>query len=479
MRFQGFIGPSYTSQSVNVDCQRCMNLYPEIDALGTGKEGEVASLVSTPGLTSLVTLPTSPVRGVWTTSTGKLYAVGGQYLYSISSAWVATQLGALNTSSGFVSMADNGISLVCVDGSSSGYFVTLSSNTFGQISDPNFLGADQVTFQDGYFIFNKPNSQNFYCSDINALTFNPLNTAAAEGTPDNLVGLMSCQQNLYLFGTQSTEVFYDSGDTPCPFSRIQGALIQIGCGGKFTIVKMQNAVYWVGGDDTGLGIVYRMQGYQPERISTPAIEAQIRAAGSSNVANAKAWSYQQGGHVFYCLSVPGINSTWVFDASTNLWHERTYLGSFGPERHRGDCSASAYGSNIVGDYATGNIYSLDSANFTDNGTAIVRQRAAPHMTRGLNRLFHSHFQLDMETGVGLTGTSQGTDPQAILQWSDDGGHTWSNEKWASIGKIGTTKTRVIWRRLGASRDRVYRVTISEPVKVTLIGAEVQADEGAA
>jgi hypothetical protein len=378
-------------------------------------------------------------------------------------------------------MADNGLQLVVVDGNgtSGGYQLTLADNTFAQITDPNFLGADLVTFQDGYFIFNKPSSQEFYISPLNAVTpFNALAIGSKSGSPDNLVGQIACNQNLYLFGSQSTEVYYDSGDTPMPFSRIQGAVLNVGCAAKFTIAKLGSQVYWVGGDDTGVGIVYKMQGYQQQRISTPAIESIIRSIGTTNLASARAWTYQQSGHLFYCLNLPTTNSTWVYDASTGLWHERAYLGSWSLERHRADCSAVAYGLNVVGDYANGNIYSLDVSTYTDNGTSIVRLRAAPHISKDLVRLFHSRFQLDMETGVGLS-SGQGSDPQAILEWSDDGGHTWSNEHWASFGAIGNTKTRVNWRRLGRSRDRVYRIKISDPVKVTLIGAEIEFEEGAA
>lgn len=477
MRFAGFIGPSYVSQSVNVDCQRCVNLYPELDELGTGKEHEVASLVGTPGLKLLATLGTGPVRATYLGSNGVLYAVSGNTLYSVSSSWVATSLGTLNTSTGFVSMADNGIQLVMVDGTY-GYALTISNSTFAQITDPNFLGSTHVSFIDGYFIFNKPNSGEFYISDLNADTFNALNFALAEALPDNIVGHMAMLQSLYMFGTQSVEVYYDSGDT-FPFSRIQGAVVQVGCSAPYSIAKLQNQLYWVGGDDTGSGIVYTMQGYQAVRISTPAVESVLRSIGSTNLALARAWAYQQAGHLFYVLNIPGATSTWVYDASTRLWHERTWLNLWSQERHRGDCHASAYGSNVVGDYQNGKLYSLDPSTYADNGTSIVRTRAAPHISKDMARVFHSRFQLDMEVGTGLDGTGQGTAPVAVLQWSDDGGHTWSNEHQASIGAIGQTKQRVIWRRLGASRDRVYRVVISDPVKVTLIGAEIDVAEGAA
>lgn len=476
MRFPGFIGPSYTLQSVNVDCQRCVNLYPEMNELGTGKGREVASLVATPGLKTLLTLPTAPIRGVFTASSGTLYAVGGNKLYRVSASWEATELGTLNSSAGPVSLADNGIHVVVVDGPC-GYVWTIATEVYAQITDPDFLGADQVTFQDGYFIFNKPNSQQFYISDLNAVTFDALDISSAEGSPDNLVGLISDHQSLYLFGEQSTEVFYNSGNVDFPFARTQGALIEVGCSAAFSIAKMQGAIYWLGKDDGGRGIVYRAQGYQPSRVSTHAIEKVI--SGLGDVSAARAWTYQHQGHAFYCLNIPGASTTLVFDSSTNLWHERSHLSLGDHQRHLAECYAFAYETNVVGDYSSGKLYKLDSNSATDDGENVLRERAAPHLARDLQRFFHSYFQLDMETGVGIDGSGQGSNPKAVLQWSDDGGHSWSGEHWADIGKMGASSTRVIWRRLGQARDRVYRVRISDPVKVTIIGADIGFEEGAA
>lgn len=479
MRFPGFIGPSYTLQSVNVDCQRCVNLYPEIDALGTGKEREVASLVPTPGLSLKLTLPTSPVRGLWQASNGSLFAVGGNKAYQISSSWVATELGPLVTSTGPVSIADNGSQVVFVDGSFV-YSWDINSSLFTLVQDTTsaYPAADLVTFQDGYFIFNKPDTQQFYISGVDAITIDPLDVASSEGSPDNVVGVIATNQNLYVFGSQSTEVYYDSGDT-FPFTRIQGAVVDVGCDSAFSIAKLASIPYWMGGDENGRGIVYRMQGYQPERISTPALEKIIRDLDQTTLSSARAYTYQQGGHGFYCLNLPGVNSTWVFDVSTSFWHERAYQGSFGLERHRADCHAVAFGQNVVGDYSTGAIYAFDPDTYNDNGTPISRIRSAPHLSDGLKFIRHNSFQLDLETGMGLDGTGQGTDPEVVLEWSDDGGHTWKGARQMSIGKIGEYKKRAIARRLGSARDRVYRVTITDPVKTVLIGAELDVEGGTA
>jgi hypothetical protein len=474
VRFTGFIGPSYTLRSVNVDCQRCINLYPEIDEIGTGKEREVAALIGTPGLSLLATVGAGPIRGEWYSSTGRLFVVSGNTLYEVDSSWAATSRGTLITSVGQVSIADNGLQLVIVDGAN-GYALTLATNAFAQIVDPNFPGADIVVYQDGYFIFNKPNSAQFFISGIFAVTFDAADVAVLKADPNDIVGLISDRRDLWLFSKQTAQVFFNSGAT-FPFEPVQGAFIEYGCAAKFSIAKTDDSVFWLAKTPQGGGTVLMAKGYQPQRISTHAVELAIQ--GYSDISDATAYTYQDNGHHFYVLNFPTGNATWVFDTTTSLWHERAYLNNGSLDRHRAGSHAFAFNTHIVGDYSSGNIYSMDLDHYLDNGSPILRERTAPHISQDMLRNFHHLFQLDIETGTGLDGTTQGTDPQAMLQFSDDSGHSWSNEKWTSFGKIGQTKARAIWRRLGQSRDRVYRLRISDPVKVVLLGAELGIEPGA-
>jgi hypothetical protein len=474
VRFVGFIGPSYTLRSVNVDCQRCINLYPEINEQGTGKEGEVKSFHGTPGLSSLATIGDGPIRDTYTASNGTLYVVSGNKLYSVSSSWVGTLKGTLNTSTGPVSMADNGTHLMLVDGTY-GYVLTIASSVFAQITDPDFPGADQVTYQDGYFIFNRPGTETFFISGLDDVTFDALDIQTSDAIPDVIVGLISDHRDLWVFGEQTIEVFFNSGNADFPFERVQGAFIEHGCAARFSIAKMNNTVFWLGKDDKGAGMIFEAQGYQPKRISTHAIEYAI--AGYGDVSTARAWCYQENGHHFYVINFPNASTSWAYDTTTGLWHERCYNNQGLLERHRAETHAFAYSTHVVGDYETGKIYSLSSSTYTDDGAEIMRRRRAPHISSGLKNVFHQSLQLDMETGTGLDGSVQGSDPQVMLRFSDDGGHTWSNEKWVSFGRIGQRKARAIWRRLGRSRDRVYEVTISDPVKVVIIGAEIDVVSG--
>lgn len=476
MRFPGFIGPSYTLQSVDADCQRCLGWYAEVNETGTGKDREIAALVGTPGLSLLASIGSGPIRGKYWSSTGVYYVVSGNTLYSVDSSWAATSVGTLGTSTGPVSMADNGVSMFLVDGSTQGYHVTMASASFTTVtSSDNFLGADQVAFLDGYFIFNKPDTGQFYISALNGVTFDLLDISSAEDSPDILNGHVADAKNLYLFGTETLEVFYDSGAADFPFERIQGAVIPIGTQAPFSIEKFSGGIAWLGQDRKGRGVVYRVRGFQPERISTHAIEKVIAAQGE--LSHARAWTYQYAGHEFYCLNIPGAESTWCFDDKTNLWHERATLSLGLLSRYRIDCHAFAHNTNVVGDYQAGKIYELDPDTYSDNSDPLPRIRTAPHISKDGNPITHARFELDMETGVGLT-SGQGIDPQAMLQWSNDGGHTWSNERWKTIGATGEYRTRLSWNRLGQAMNRVYRVMVTDPVKSTLLGANIEVEEDA-
>jgi hypothetical protein len=280
---------------------------------------------------------------------------------------------------------------------------------------------------------------------------------------------------LWVFGTDSVEVWYDSGAADFPLQRIQGAFNEIGCVSAYTIAKMDNGLFWLGTDARGQGIVYRANGYTGQRISTHAIEYAIAQYG--NISDAIAYTYQQEGHAFYVLTFPSGNATWVYDVATQAWHERAGWNAGEFTRHRSNCQCNFGGNIIVGDYENGNIYTLDLDVYADNGGVqkwLRSWRALPSGQNNLKRTAHHSLQLNVESGTGLNN-GQGSNPQAMLRWSDDGGHTWSNEHWSPTGKIGAYYQRVFWRRLGMTlklRDRVYEVSGTDPVKVAIMGAEL-------
>lgn len=483
--YNGFIGPSYRARSLKFDSQECINLYAELSASGTSKS--VAVLIGTPGLINWLTMAGSDnitgVRGIKVFDKTRAVAVVNDrcYLITLDSNNVPTAqlLGAVAAAPTPVSMASNGIVMMLVTGVA-GYVINPNTLTLAQITNPAFVGADTVAFLDGYFCFNKTGTGQFQITGLYNTDIDSLDFATAEGAPDLLLSLLADHRELWLFGETTTEVYFNSGNPDFPFERIQGAFIEQGCAAKFSPARMDNSVYWLSADERGKGTVQRAQGYAPQRISTHAVEYDI--AQMSKIDDAVAYTYQQEGHSFYVLNFPTGNRTWVYDATTDIWHKRVYRspdnGSY--NRQRQWVQMQFGGKTIVGDRQFGTLYVMDLDTFVDGDpiALIPRIRVGPHISNNLKEQFFASFQVDMQVGVGLNGTGYGSDPQAMLRWSDDGGYSWSNEYWVNIGKIGETGRHAKWRRLGRGRDRVYEVTITDPVKVVLIGAQHEMGVGA-
>ena len=468
------LGSTYVARSVNAADARMVNLFPEI-VPEAGKEP--AFLNRAPGLRLLATIGAGPIRGLWSFSndTTHAFVVSGTSLYKIDTSYAATLIGTV-AGTGPVSMTDNGTQLfVAANGPS--YIYNNSTGAFGQVTDPDFPGAVTVGYLDGYFVFNPPDSQRICVTSLlDGTSIDPLDFASAEGSPDGVVGLIVDHREVWVFGTNSVEVWYDSGATDFPLQRIQGAFNEIGCAAPYSIAKMDNGIFWLGQDARGQGIVYRANGYTGARISTHAVEWHIQQYGS--LSDAIGYTYQQDGHSFYVLIFPNANTTWVYDVATQAWHERAGWSDGSFTRHRSNCQMFFNNTVTVGDYQTGNIYAFDLDDFSDNGSIqkwLRSWRALPTGQNNLKRTAHHTLQIDMESGTGLN-TGQGSDPAVMLRWSDDGGHTWSNEHWATTGKIGEYYRRVFFRRLGMTlklRDRVYELSGTDPVKISIMGAELQ------
>jgi hypothetical protein len=468
------IGPSYTVRSPNFDCARTVNLYPVMDETGEGKA--VKALYGTPGLRLLATLGgTGGIRATYRPAKGDAIVVRGASVYRVTPSWFSTLIGKINTSLGVVSISDNGTTAVLVDGEN-GYTLNLTTNKLTRITDPAFYGADYVDFLDSYLIFSKPDSFTFYISGQYEVTFDPLDFASAEDTPQDIVRHFVDHREVWFFKRTSASIFVDSGSADFPFARTQTA-IEVGCAAAASVCKLDNSIFWLGEEEGGTGSVWRAQGYTPVRISTEAVEHAIQ--GYSRIDDAIAYAYQQEKHAFYVLTFPTANATWVYDAFTQQWHERAWRkpadGSL--NRHRSNCHMFFGGEHVVGDWESGNIYALDLDYYSDNGDPMPAIRTTGHVSNPTYaRMFFDLLQVDMETGVGLQ-SGQGSDPQALLEWSDDGGHVWSNKHSKSMGKVGQYRARCRWLRMGASRDRVYRLTITDPVKRAIIGASANVRLG--
>ena len=614
----GFVGASYEAPSIYQDAQECINFFPETDPTKPQGDRGVAALYPTPGLSSLVLFQNQQeVRGMVTLSGGSfMVAVCGPYVYVLTSIFVPTLVGQLNTTTGRVGINDNGINAYIVDGSNrytwristpssavftgsisgttltvtaitngtiaagqslfgvgvtsetvitalgtgtggigtytinlsqtvtsrqmnsttvgaivtgaiSGTTLTVSAVTSGTLyvgqtiqgtgvtaltiitalgtgtggagtytvstsqtvssttlyglnfsqlpsSDGAFTGGTNVDVVDNYFVYNRPDTQQFGCSNVLSPISGSTNFSSKDGAPDDLVTLIVDHREIYLLGETSSEVWVDQGTSPFPFNRIPGTSTQHGIVSAFSVSRLGNSFAYLSKNNRGTAQIVQMNGYVPQRISTHAVENSLT---NQTITDAIAWTYQLEGHEVYVISFPTLQLTWCFDIATGMWHKWLYTNNLGQyERCRGNCAAVFQGYVLVGDYSNGKIYHLDRNVYTDDGQHVKRLRRAPHLTVDLQRQYFEELQLQFQPGVGLD-VGQGEDPQAMLRWSNDGGSTWSNEHWTTIGKIGKYTNRAIWRRLGTARDRIFEVTVSDPVKTVIVSANLKMTAG--
>jgi len=393
---------------------------------------------------------------------GYLWVVSGTKLYKVDSAMTATELGDIGAP-GRIDI-DNNITTIVVVNAPDAFYYDTSTSTFGQITDVDFTsrGATDVEFLDNLLLFVEPDSGRIFGADVGTATsFNALNFLTAEGSPDNLVGIKADHRQLLAFGEKSTEIMEIGGGAGFPLIRAANGFIEKGCFNGQTAVKIDQSVMWVAPDYT----VRRLEGNTPIEVSQEGI---TQALGQVTMASGKAFSYAQEGHEFYVLQFP--EGTFVYDAKTKEWHERQTHGYdyWLPWSH-----AQFAGLELVGDVSSNKIGYLSPTTYADwSGIQRMEWTYQPVFAAG-NRAFHDRLEVIMETGVGLT-TGQGSDPEIMMEASDDGGRTFESLPNNKIGRIGEYQQSVVWNQLGSSYDRVYRGAISDPVKVTLIDTQLEA-----
>lgn len=463
---KGAIGPSSKQRSLPFNAERSINCYTALDARGK----EPAALYGTPGLRLFCTANIGPVRGAFAASNGRAFFVSNNTLYEVTSAGVTTVRGTLSSSSSIVEMDENGVQLAICDGALL-YIFTYATDAFAQVTDVDLPSAATLTFIDGYFAVSQVNAGTFYISDLyNGLSWQALQFATAESSPDRLLRVLNAQGQLWLLGSKTGEIWTNTGASPFPFQRISGAKMETGILAPDTAVAIDNSIFWVGQDNIGSGIVFRAQGFTPQRISTNAIELLIQAAPTPSTL--RAFTYQREGHVFYVVTGGGMGTTLVYDISTQEWHERAYLNEGGFfELHLASCGMYAFNKFLVGDRSNGNIYELAEDVYTDNGRALVMERTFTHISDQQQRFIINNLTLAMETGVGLQ-SGQGSAPLVTLYMSKDGGESFDGGRTGSIGAVGAYRTQVKFDRLGQARTWTFRIRISDPVKRTLIGAYI-------
>lgn len=498
---------AYQSRSIIAGAQQCVNLFPEVNPQGSQSPTPVTHY-PTPGLTAIAQLAdTLSVRGVYVASNGEFYAICGPSIYRMSSDYTITKIGTIPNRSTPVSMKDNGLVLLIVDGTSNGYCIDLTNpaRTFGQISDSVFTGGVKVDYIDTYFVVNVPNSGLFQLSVSNVTytlctsgtsgaAFNPLYIVQKSGGADPVSTLICVHREIWVLGTKTSEVWIDQGTPDIPIGELPGTFIEHGCVAPYSVAAHDNMPFWLSQDRDGRNIVAMGENYAAKRISTHALEDMM--SKYKTVSDAIGFVYQIVGHVFYALTFPSQDVTWCYEIASGLWHQWASVDQNGVlHRHRANCHASNFNINIVGDWQNGTLYALDPNVFTDNGSPILRIRTFPHLINDGKQVIYTSFIADMQVGeisgeewkasntaggafssgfsIGFTANETTVVPKISLRYSDTRGASWSNRVLQDMGATGQYNTSVKWSRLGKARDRVFELSWDAPVNTALNGAFIE------
>lgn len=492
-------GIGNVGRSVNVNAQQRTNLYVEVQQ---ESEKSRLALFPTPGLVSFVNFGAAPCRGIYRVR-DYLYLVNRNTLWRVANDGTTLSLGTLVTSTGRVDFSDNGTQIIVVDGPN-GYIYNIDTAVFTQISSPGFPGATSVTFLNGYFVVTRPDSGEFYASAIyDGLTWSALEFATAESNPDNLVRVIADNGQLCLFGPETTEFWGDSGALDFPFARVGASAIEWGLAARWSLCKFMDSLIFLRKNRLGAVQVCTLSGYVATPVSTP--EMDYVFSQYSAVENATGFSYMVSGHPFYQINFPSANESWLYDGLTKAWSKVESSGG----RHRAEMQINFLDQSLVTDYETGKVYRFDENALTDDGAQIARELITRHQSMGSFTSFDEVW-LEMEPGVGVTpafgpplddsplfidfdlqnfidfdgelladfvGINRPAEmpvpevnPRMMMSVSKDGGKTYGKELWVPIGQQGEYRRRAVWRRLGRSRDFVFRFRMTDPVKPIIVAA---------
>lgn len=438
-----------------------------------------------PGLKDFTTLPDSPLRGMLAVDGGNsLWAVAGSTLFQVflDGTFLAAT-GGISLNQHPVIMEANGFVMAIASGGQLFKAIGIGSGLAAAVSNMNFqddpdgtpglqVPAGTMTFLDNYFIVSNPDTKQIYISSLDTTLgalgtiWDPGDTKIKEGYPDNICRVLADNQQLWIFGFDTTEVWQNTGAV-FPFERIQGAVLKVGCSAPYSPAAARGYRFWV-----WKNVIYGAYGLDPQRISDAGVEQALRSYATT--ADAECWCQVFGQHVFYVASFPGAKRTWVYDLTHKAWHERGLWKNGQTGIYRGRVYAEAFGKHLVGDPETGAIRQMDEHTYTDaGGLPLRRQRTVDYITDGMSMVRYNQLTVDMDTGVGLDVASDqpGYDPQLIMRYSGDRGKTYSSDLQTSIGRIGETEARVIYNQLGSSRiGRTFDFVLTDPVPFSVNGA---------
>ena len=371
------VGPSGTVYSRNADAERTINWYVEGPDGGAASKNQQGFLNPTPGLVPFANLAAGPVRGLYEIN-GRCFAVGGNSFEEVFASGTTTVLATVGSTDVHpVTFASSGTqsNQLALTVSGQLYVMDMTTNVVTHITSINFMQPCQtVIFFDSDFLVLRGGTRQFYYSALlDATSWDPLQVEEVSLFADNIQQMAVSHETIWLFGSQHSLPYIDTGDADIPFQPVSETVMEHGVYAPWSVASLDNTLFWLESSSNGALQVMRLSGYSPQRISSFSAETFFNRAEGMD--QSIGWCYSEAGHSFYVLYAPQMQTSWTYDVASGLWCERSL---WRPSRRRhypyvGRCHAFAFGKHLVGDRQSGTIYrqGLDLTTYTiTNGTGL-------------------------------------------------------------------------------------------------------------
>jgi hypothetical protein len=353
----------------------------------------------------------------------------------------------------------------------------------------DLLDAVTGTYLDGYFLVQRVKGgtpdlgrQVNFSALLDGTNWSGLDFFTKEGWPDELEGIITDSEVLYLGGTETIEAWQLNPSGNTIFTRIPGAMTKFGWITPYAAAAGGH-VFFVGGPAGGQGSAYRIDGGTCTRISTHAVEQDWVNLGLGLGIIPITYAYFENGHLFWVISFTNVQ-TWVWDNTRGDWHLRMdWSGTaFVPNPIDTHAFMEVWGTNgrhmVSGSVLSNNLSEQSILFYDQAGSDMAWRRALPYRYNGGKRLYFGRMDLEMDTGTVPSGSA----PNVVRDYSDNRGASFVNAQNAGLtgaGTHGQTGVRMFWPQ-GGSCDgpgRIWRLFGKGQYRVAIADLECEEEPG--
>lgn len=471
------LGGSYEQRYKAANSQKTINWYPVVNTSQAEQNKTQLALYPTPGLISFVTLPGRYSRGFFTVRDHlytRCFAVVDNTLYEVLNNKSFNTIGvmpAMTIGNSRVWMETNLVDELFIGSYDASYVFNLNTNTLTQITSIAFPNnVTSATYLDQYMIVSA-NGAVFESLTTSALNWTAIQSYSPTFKSAPVVAVGAVSEQIFNFTTETIEIFINDGTSP--YSRLPRTSLLIGIKAKDSLATWTNGFVFLGGSRNGDAIVYSFNGWNPPTpISDQSITQQINKAPTLE----DAYGYVQDtkdGHAWYYLTIPSLNTTFVYDFTTSMWHNRQSTKPFQDVNgyteqsiFRGAFYTNFMGMNLFLDAYSGKVFIEDYNIFTEDSLMIKRERTSQEINNEDKYISWDKMVIDGNVGQA-TSMGQGSVPVLMVSWSNNGGYSFTEPKTVFLGAQGNHDFRIRVNKLGTGRRRVYKVSVTDPVDVMI------------